>query len=383
MSSSLRSRILAIHGDKSLSSQEKTRRVQRLTMNPALTDEEVAASSSSSSSSSSSAKSSSDVSSVVVRDSRTAESLKGDMRPGERETVFQSDGVLGCVHYQRGCKYLAECCGRWFPCRLCHDAEQSHGVDRYATKWMYCMHCQTVQPWATACGNKACGAVLGAYTCGVCKFHDSTPNKDIYHCGKCGMCRVGKGLGVDYFHCDRCGVCMSVEMRDHVCIEKNLNASCPICGEYMHTSVKSVVFMNCGHAIHRACLLAYQRTNFVCPTCSRSIFDDMRPFWDHFAQVIASQPMPVEFARARAKVMCNDCSERSSVPFHFVGHRCRACRGFNTRVLSSKHMPTFDATGGMVAPPPADTDGQEASSDDDDDADDADGDDNYAGSEEE
>lgn len=278
------------------------------------------------------------------------------MRPHEREKAFQSDGVLGCAHYQRACKYLAECCNRWFVCRLCHDAEQSHAVDRYATQWMYCMRCGTVQPWAATCVNGAAcdggGGVLGAYTCGVCKFHDSTPDKDIYHCGKCGMCRVGKGLDVDYFHCDRCGVCMSVEMREHTCIEQNLNASCPICGEYMHTSVKSVVFMNCGHAIHRACLLAYQRTNFVCPTCSRSIFDDMRPFWEHFAAVMASQPMPPEFAAARASVLCNDCNERSRVPFHFVGHRCRACRGFNTRVLSTKHMPRFDDKGVLVAAQP-------------------------------
>jgi hypothetical protein len=85
--------------------------------------------------------------------SQSAAELKQLMTSDEAATSYQSDNVMGCKHYQRGCKYRAECCGRWFVCRLCHDADQSHPVDRYATKFMYCMHCQTVQPWATACGQ--------------------------------------------------------------------------------------------------------------------------------------------------------------------------------------------------------------------------------------
>jgi RING finger/CHY zinc finger protein 1 len=163
------------------------------------------------------------------------------------------------------------------------------------------------------------------------------------------MCRVGKGLDIDFFHCDRCGVCMSVEMRDHVCIEHNLDSSCPICAEHLHTSVKSVVFMNCGHAIHRACLVSYQRTNFVCPTCSRSLFDNMTPFWEHFSLIIASQSMPPEFANTKVSILCNDCNERSRQKFHFVGHMCRHCGGYNTRVLAHHRLPKYDANGNLQA----------------------------------
>jgi RING finger/CHY zinc finger protein 1 len=312
-------------------------------MNPANGDDDIITAATSSKSSSTATNGHASSSSL------SASELQQRMSADEQAPSYQSDDIMGCKHYQRGCKYKAECCGRWFVCRLCHDADQSHPVDRYATKFMYCMHCRTVQPWANACGNPSCGAVLGAYACSVCKFHDSTPDKDIYHCGKCGMCRVGKGLEVDFFHCDRCGVCMSVEMRDHVCIEHNLDSSCPICAEHLHTSVKSVVFMNCGHAIHRACLVSYQRTNFVCPTCSRSLFEDMSPFWEHFAQVIASQAMPPEFEHTKVSLLCNDCSARSRQPFHFVGHKCAHCGGYNTRVLKHHRLPKYDSQGALVA----------------------------------
>lgn len=39
--------------------------------------------------------------------------------------------VYGCKHYRRGCLIKAECCGKFWPCRLCHDEETfSHTIDR-------------------------------------------------------------------------------------------------------------------------------------------------------------------------------------------------------------------------------------------------------------
>jgi hypothetical protein len=37
---------------------------------------------------------------------------------------------LGCKHYKRGCKILADCCNKFFPCRLCHDDISAHKIDR-------------------------------------------------------------------------------------------------------------------------------------------------------------------------------------------------------------------------------------------------------------
>jgi hypothetical protein len=59
--------------------------------------------------------------------------------------------VLGCKHYQQKCRLLAPCCQRWYTCRLCHDADADHEVDRYAYTTMCCMLCGTVQPVGPAC----------------------------------------------------------------------------------------------------------------------------------------------------------------------------------------------------------------------------------------
>merc|ERR1712216_481745 len=40
------------------------------------------------------------------------------------------EGIMGCEHYQRQAKSRAPCCGKFYTCRLCHDAEESHKIDR-------------------------------------------------------------------------------------------------------------------------------------------------------------------------------------------------------------------------------------------------------------
>lgn len=150
--------------------------------------------------------------------------------------------VLGCEHYARGCKVQASCCHRWFCCRFCHDQESNHEMNRHASTNMLCMYCQTIQPTAQHCGQ--CKRQLGRYYCDQCNLWDNDPQKSIYHCQQCGICRLGRGLDDDYFHCDKCGVCMAINLRgNHRCIERNLDSDCPICGEYMFTSTSTVIFM--------------------------------------------------------------------------------------------------------------------------------------------
>jgi len=38
--------------------------------------------------------------------------------------------VFGCDHYKRNCKLRAECCGKLFTCRFCHDNVSDHSMDR-------------------------------------------------------------------------------------------------------------------------------------------------------------------------------------------------------------------------------------------------------------
>ncbi len=113
---------------------------------------------------------------------------------------------------------------------------------RHATVKMMCMHCLAIQPVGQDCGK--CDKRLGQYYCSTCKLWDDNEGKKKYHCDKCGICRVGKGLGIDYFHCDKCNACLMIDLKDnHRCIERNLECDCPICGEYMFTSTQTILFM--------------------------------------------------------------------------------------------------------------------------------------------
>jgi hypothetical protein len=109
---------------------------------------------------------------------------------------------------------------------------------------MMCMRCKLVQPAGQVCARETCGVQVARYYCDTCKLWDDNPNRSIYHCDKCGICRIGQGLGQDYFHCDKCNVCMAISLlENHRCIERNLECDCPICGEYLFTSTSTVIFM--------------------------------------------------------------------------------------------------------------------------------------------
>ena len=72
-------------------------------------------------------------------------------------------------------------------------------LNRRETKNMLCMLCGCAQPASEECA--LCSERGAWYYCDVCKLWDDDPEKSIYHCNDCGICRVGKGLGKDFFHC--------------------------------------------------------------------------------------------------------------------------------------------------------------------------------------
>ena len=121
---------------------------------------------------------------------------------GEERRSSESDEesrALGCAHYKRNIKLQCSTCHRWYTCRFCHDAVEDHMLNRKETKNMLCMLCGCAQAASEACTN--CGERGAWYYCDVCKLWDDDPNKSIYHCNDCGICRVGQGLGKDFFHC--------------------------------------------------------------------------------------------------------------------------------------------------------------------------------------
>ena len=124
-------------------------------------------------------------------------------RDGDNERssmdVEETAKALGCAHYKRNIKLQCSACYRWYTCRFCHDAVEDHMLNRRETKNMLCMLCGCAQPASEEC---ALCSVRGAwYYCDVCKLWDDDPQKSIYHCNDCGICRVGQGLGKDFFHC--------------------------------------------------------------------------------------------------------------------------------------------------------------------------------------
>lgn len=249
--------------------------------------------------------------------------------------------LLGCPHYKRNIKLQCSACYRWYTCRFCHDEVEDHSLNRRETRNMLCMLCGCAQLASEECLQ--CGERSARYYCSVCKLWDDDPGKSIYHCNDCGICRIGQGLGKDFYHCkvrrrrniseqmyfgyeltrlQTCCVCLSIGIREtHRCIERSTDCDCPICGEYMFTSPQTVVFMGCGHSIHHRCYYEHMKRSYRCPICSRSIVN-MEMQFRHLERAIENQPMPPEFQATRASVYCNDCNQKSTVKYHWLGLKC-------------------------------------------------------------
>jgi len=172
-------------------------------------------------------------------------------------SIFPPKGnYCGCQHYTRNCQIRARCCYEFFPCRLCHDMACNHTIDRFATDTMMCMKCLCVQAVGKFCTS--CKTEIAPYYCSHCKLWSSLEKGPIYHCDKCGICRQGKGLGIDNWHCDNCGICLSLSMKaTHECqIKDGLKVKCPLCpsSQLLFFSREPVTVLQCGHASHVKCL---------------------------------------------------------------------------------------------------------------------------------
>lgn len=115
----------------------------------------------------------------------------------------------------------------------------------------------------------------------------------------------------------------------HKCIERSTDCDCPICGDYMFASPKTVVFMPCGHSIHHTCYYDHMKTSYKCPICSKSIVN-METQFRNLDRAIESQPMPSQFQGTKALVSCNDCYAKTTVNYHWLGLKCGVCDSYNT-----------------------------------------------------
>lgn len=239
--------------------------------------------------------------------------------------------VFGCEHYKRNCKLRAACCGKLFTCRFCHDEVSDHSMERKATVEMLCMQCLKIQPIGPVCSTPSCnGLSMAKYYCSICKFFDD--ERTVYHCPSCNLCRLGKGLGIDFYHCMKCNCCLAMKLEEHKCLEKALEINCPICCEFLFTSSATVRPLPCGHYMHSACFQAYARSNYICPICSKSM-GDMAVYFGMLDGLLANEVLPEEYRNRWQDILCNDCERKGTARFHWLYHKCGLCGSYNTRVI--------------------------------------------------
>ena len=241
-----------------------------------------------------------------------------------------------CEHYKRGCKIIAPCCNKIFHCRLCHDEQSNHEINRFNIKKVQCKKCSFIQDIKQYCEN--CNSCMGKYFCKICNFFDDT-DKGQFHCEGCGICRVGGKQ--NFFHCDRCQSCVPVKLKDsHNCIENVTKDVCPICRLDLFNSTEECSILKCGHYMHKGCFESMLKTenptiaSFRCPTCQKCIVD-LSHYWERLDQEIQLVQMPEEYRNETRDIVCNDCHTESKTNFHIIGLKCSNsnCGSYNTKVI--------------------------------------------------
>lgn len=232
-----------------------------------------------------------------------------------------------CQHYKRNCKILAPCCQEYFDCRLCHDAAQTHTIDRYAIKTVQCNFCNMIQDKSIQCKN--CQQAFSEFFCNICNFWTEFP---IVHCEKCNTCY--KESIQERFHCETCNLCFLGSGDTHVCSKKKVDpdSECCVCLERLYYQTNAAVTLKCGHWIHSKCLNGMIINNqHQCPLCKKTMID---VDWAKYKSLIASITIPMEQEAKDVELLCNDCLHKSSTIFHPIAMECLNCGSFNTAIFN-------------------------------------------------
>lgn len=189
-----------------------------------------------------------------------------------------------CTHYTRW-MHSVDLQHAWvYPCKRCYLHVQDARDAAPLFTHMKCDFCLCIQPAQSACANPECThhGRCHRYFCATCNLWEHAPARAalIFHCDKCGICRVGDASS--YRHCDRCEMCVPTrthpttgETRDaHWCVGgRSAENSCPVCYEGLSDSYDAVAFLRCGHALHQACLQEWVKVGGPralrsgCPVC--------------------------------------------------------------------------------------------------------------------
>ena len=167
-----------------------------------------------------------------------------------------------------------ECCDKWFRCRHCHNLYSDCNNCIRSTR-VRCINCLHEQELSATC--EFCSCVFAEYFCFECRLYRQQSTEGIFHCNDCGICRIGKGLGIDgsHWHCERCVMCLpnSLDRTAHLnkCIAQATYDDCAICCDNLFRSLDPCICgENCGHYLHKTCLTQYLKSgHYLCPLCKK------------------------------------------------------------------------------------------------------------------
>ena len=225
------------------------------------------------------------------------------------------EDIYNCSHYDCNVLIYTSCCNKIYPCRQCHDIHEDHKLDRYKVDTIICKNCKEIQKKSQNCSK--CNIVLGTYYCDVCCLYESE-DKDIFHCPKCNICRVG--LQDCYKHCDNCNMCLKKETFDNHTCTSHFNNKCGICMEDIFDSTCGSVLLKCNHVLHFDCFNNYVKTDFKCPICKKSVSDDMSDVSNNIRNINNINKTPDEYEYWRVKIYCNDCDKYCETAFQITSY---------------------------------------------------------------
>jgi RING finger/CHY zinc finger protein 1 len=257
-------------------------------------------------------------------------------------TSYHQNEELGCPHYISNVALSSPCCNEFFVCRFCHDEkhQSTHKINRKSVNRLFCLLCTNIQFFDEKNPKnnetcKYCHVKFAQYFCQECRFYDNDINKEIFHCVKCGTCRIGHQQ--DFFHCDQCNCCLEKTLRDkHKCIPGGTleNSCCPVCTDEFCSSQEPItLFEICGHTMHTKCFQQYIQHKCTCPICSKTLGDvsQTNEMIDQLVQQYHAS-LPAEYSRFKAIIFCSDCELTSHVKHHPKYHKCLHCGSYNTRI---------------------------------------------------
>ena len=264
-----------------------------------------------------------------IKNKKIFELMNQNFKKKEQDENGIQHQQLECTHYKRKCNIMSPCCQIEFPCRLCHDENSDHQMNRFDIKQIICRECNFLQNTGNKCVN--CSVIFANYHCEICNLWLDNEVNPVFHCHDCGICR--KGNKEDFFHCKKCNLCINKSKENqHKCVENTANSNCPCCNNNLFNSTESITVLQCGHTIHCDCLMEYTKYNYECPICKKSLCD-LSDYWKQIDAFLEINEMPEEYRNTNSNIFCNDCENKSTTIFHFIYHKCKECGGYNTVLI--------------------------------------------------